>query len=99
MSEPIPKHWVRVQDGMSGVYIERNVANPSDWQIPPSLMDVIHVPDWNLHYQTDAGLFTTDQQIQLLVTAHAWGISKGVEQGKVLARAEIRAALGIKEPS
>lgn len=97
----IPDSWQRVEHGMGGVWIERNVPNDSGNNVRAELLDVIHVPAWDLHYETDAGTFPTDLAIQMAVSMFAYGVGKGLALGKEQERAAIRAtictALGLAE--
>lgn len=97
MDKVVPDHWKRVECSMSGVWIERNVENLSGWKVLRDRLDVIHVPDWDLHYEVNAGEFSTDAQIQTALNMFSFGRSRGIATGKELARDEIRKALGLPD--
>lgn len=95
----IPAHWQRVEHGMSGVFIERNIKNTSGWKVLDELLDIIHVPAWGLCYEVNAGTFPTDAAIQQAINMFAHGRNIGLTMGRELERTEIRTtiykALGI----
>jgi hypothetical protein len=93
MNKKIPDHWVRVEHGMGGVWIERNVHNHNS--LPDGRMDVIHVPAWDLRFETNPNVFTTDEQIQHAIMLFGLGMNQGRELGITHAQAEMRKALGI----